>query len=386
MKHIYILTIFFSIVASTGFAQDNMGIGTLNPDPSAILEVQSTDKGVLLPRLTSTQKTGIPNPAQGLFVFDTDTESFWYYDGAQWVEALGPQGPTGPQGPQGPQGIQGPTGPPGADSFVPGPTGPQGPQGPQGIAGNTGPTGPTGTTGPQGLQGPTGPQGIQGITGPTGPQGIQGPTGPQGPIGPTGPQGLQGAQGPTGAQGIQGPTGPSGSASYNLSFLTNPDGTYSLTDDGGTVTTNTAAWTTIGNTGTNPAANFIGTADNQDLSIRTNNAEKMRVLANGDIWVDGSKPVMVRRYFCNNCDNPNRNTGVSANDYVAFLGGFYPTSDDGRTESTRARVYNNGGTWWFKGDLQSPSDEDWSVDIVFIKLELVDDQRPASAQGGGTGF
>ena len=386
MKQRILFVLVLAFLNQFTLAQDNMGIGTLNPDPSAILEVSSTEKGVLLPRLTSAQKNGIPNPAQGLFIFDTDTESFWYYDGTQWVEALGPMGPTGPQGPQGPTGPQGPVGPPGADSNTPGPTGPQGPPGPTGVQGTQGPTGPIGPQGIQGLQGPTGAQGIQGIQGPTGPQGIQGPTGPQGIPGPTGPQGVQGPQGSTGPQGVQGPTGPSGSESYNLTFTSNPNGTFSLTDDGGTLTTSSGAWLTTGNSGTNPGTNFVGTVDNQDLVFRTNNTEKMRVRANGDIWVDGSKPVMVRRYFCNNCDNPNRNTGVSANDYIAFVGGFYPTSDDGRSESTRARVYNNGGTWWFKGDLEGPSDEDWSVDIVFIKLEMVDDQRPGSSQGGGSGF
>lgn len=385
MKFIFRLIFFWLLGFRVVFAQDNMGIGTLNPDPSAILEVQSTDKGVLLPRLTSAQKNGIPNPAQGLFIFDTDTESFWYYDGVQWVEALGPQGPTGPQGPQGPQGIQGPTGPAGADSFVPGPTGPQGPQGPTGPQGITGPTGAIGPTGPQGLQGPQGPTGIQGIQGPTGPQGIQGPTGPQGQIGPTGPQGAQGPQGVTGPQGTQGPTGPSGSASYNLTFTSNPDGTYSLTDDGGTLTTTAGSWLTTGNSGTNPTNNFVGTTDNQPLVVRTNSTEKMRVLANGDIWVDGSKPIMLKRFYCNGCDNPNRNTGVSTTDYIAFIGGFYPTSDDD-SESTRARMYANGGTWWFKGDTEGPNGENWSVDVVFVKVEMVDDQRPASSQGGGTGF
>jgi hypothetical protein len=360
MKFTLQLTFFWLLGLCKAFAQDNMGIGTLNPDPSAILEVQSTDKGVLLPRLTSVQKNGISNPAQGLFVFDTDTESFWYYDGTQWVEALGPQGPTGPQGPQGIQG----------------------PQGPQGI---TGPTGAIGPMGPQGLQGPQGPTGIQGVQGPTGPQGQIGPTGPQGQIGPTGPQGVQGPQGVTGPQGIQGPTGPSGSASYNLTFTSNPNGTYSLTDDGGTLTTTAGSWLTNGNSGTNPTNNFVGTTDNQPLVLRTNNTEKMRVLANGDIWVDGVKPVLVRRFFCNGCDSPNRNTGVSTTDYVAFIGGFYPTSNND-AESTRARMYANGGTWWFKGDTEGPSGEDWSVDVVFIKLEMVDDQRPASSNGGGSGF
>jgi hypothetical protein len=385
MKLALQLTVCWLMISISAMAQDNMGIGTLTPDPSAILEVKSTDKGVLLPRLTSAQKNGIPNPAQGLFIFDIDTESFWYYDGTQWVEALGSTGPTGPQGPQGPQGIQGPTGPPGADSNVPGPTGPQGPPGPAGVQGITGPVGPTGAQGPQGLQGPPGPTGPQGTIGPTGPQGNQGPTGPQGPIGPTGAQGVQGPIGPTGPQGVQGPTGPSGYSSYNISLTSNPDGTYSLTDDGGTLTTTSGSWLTTGNSGTNPAANFIGTTDNQPLIIRTNNTEKMRVLGNGDVWVDGAKPVLVRRFFCNNCDNPNRNTGVSATDYVAFIGGIYPTGNSD-SESTRARMYVNGGTWWFKGDLEDVNNEDWSIDVVFVKIEMVDDQRPASSNGGGTGF
>lgn len=369
----------------TAFSQDNMGIGTLNPDPSALLEVQSTDKGVLLPRLTSSQKNGIASPAQGLFIFDTDTESFWYYDGTQWVEALGPIGPTGPQGVQGPQGVTGPTGPTGADSNVPGPTGPQGAQGPAGIQGITGPTGPVGPTGPQGLQGAQGPTGIQGIDGPTGPQGIQGPTGPQGVDGPTGAQGITGPTGSTGPQGNQGPAGPTGSSSYNISLTSNADGTYSITDDGGTVSTTSGAWLTTGNSGTNPATNFIGTTDNQPLLISTNSTEKMRVLGNGDIWVDGEKPVHLKRFYCNNCDNPNKNTGVSATDYIAFIGGVYPTGG-GDSKSTRARMYVNGGTWWFKGDLEGENNEDWSIDVVFIKTQMVDDQRPAAAQGGGTGF
>ncbi|MCF8275339.1 MAG: collagen-like protein [Flavobacteriales bacterium] len=385
MKFTLRLTFFWLMISCSVFGQDNMGIGTLTPDPSAILEVKSTDKGVLLPRLTSAQKNAISSPAQGLFIFDITTESFWYYDGTQWIEALGPTGPTGPQGPQGPQGIQGPVGPPGADSFVPGPTGPQGLQGPAGIQGIQGPIGPTGPQGLQGSQGPQGPTGIQGIQGPTGAQGSQGPTGPQGLVGATGPQGIQGPIGPTGLQGIQGPVGPSGSASYNLSFTSNPDGTYSLTDDGGTLTTTSGSWLTTGNSGTNPATNFIGTTDNQPLVIRTNSTEKMRVLGNGDVWVDGAKPIQIRRFYCNGCDNPNRNTGVSIADYIAVIGGFYPTSNSD-TESTRARMYANGGTWWFKGDTEGANSEDWSVDVVFIKVEIVDDQRPGSSNGGGTGF
>ena len=60
-------------------AQGSVGINTDTPDPSAALDVQSTDKGVLLPRLTTVQRIAISNPATGLLVFDSDTESFWFY-------------------------------------------------------------------------------------------------------------------------------------------------------------------------------------------------------------------------------------------------------------------------------------------------------------------
>ncbi|MCB9203601.1 MAG: hypothetical protein H6603_01375 [Flavobacteriales bacterium] len=193
--------------------------------------------------MTTTQKLSINNPATGLLVYDLDTQSFWYFDGTQWVEAIGPQGPQGPQGPTGPAGLPGaagptgPTGPQGPAGVngtqgVDGATGPQGPPGPTGPAGANGVIGVDGATGPQGAQGPTGPAGPQGIPGPTGPSGAAGsvgPTGPPGPTGagapgptgPTGPQGIIGPQGPTGA-GLPGPTGPTGP--QGLTGATGPTG------------------------------------------------------------------------------------------------------------------------------------------------------------------
>ena len=99
-----------------------------------------------------------------------------------------------------------------------------------------------------------------------------------------------------------------------------------------------------------------------------------------------NKPIFIRRYSCNGCDNPDRNLNVSTSTYVATVVGFYPTSQNGSAESTRARVYANGGNWYFKGDLEAPSNEDWDVDIMFIIRSLVDDQRPTNSGGGGTGF
>ncbi|MEL6923999.1 MAG: tail fiber domain-containing protein [Bacteroidota bacterium] len=60
-----------------------------NPDASAILDVSSTTKGMLVPRMTSTQRTNIASPATGLLVFDTDESSFWFYNGTGWSGLAG---------------------------------------------------------------------------------------------------------------------------------------------------------------------------------------------------------------------------------------------------------------------------------------------------------
>ncbi len=51
------------------------------------------------------------------------------------------------------------------------------------------------------------------------------------------------------------------------------------------------AWTLTGNAGTNPATNFLGTTDAQPLAIRTNNAERIRVLSTGEVGIGTSTPL-----------------------------------------------------------------------------------------------
>ena len=55
--------------------QGNVVIGGVAPDPSAILDLQSTTKGFLMPRMTSAQRNTIANPAVGLMVFNTDSNA-----------------------------------------------------------------------------------------------------------------------------------------------------------------------------------------------------------------------------------------------------------------------------------------------------------------------
>jgi len=62
----------------------NLGIGTTSPSASAILDAQSTSKGVRMPNMTTTQKNAISSPAAGLMVFDTTLSKLCVYTGAAW--------------------------------------------------------------------------------------------------------------------------------------------------------------------------------------------------------------------------------------------------------------------------------------------------------------
>jgi hypothetical protein len=62
----------------------NVGIGTSSPNASAILDAQSTTKGVRFPNMTTTQKNAISSPAAGLVVFDTTLSKLCVYTGAAW--------------------------------------------------------------------------------------------------------------------------------------------------------------------------------------------------------------------------------------------------------------------------------------------------------------
>lgn len=89
-NNILALTLFalFHLTSITIHAQVAINNTNTDPDASAMLDIQSTDKGVLIPRMTSTQRTDIDSPANGLLVFDTDKNSFWYFHSSKsvWIE------------------------------------------------------------------------------------------------------------------------------------------------------------------------------------------------------------------------------------------------------------------------------------------------------------
>ncbi|MEZ4930570.1 MAG: hypothetical protein R2788_00325 [Saprospiraceae bacterium] len=80
--------ILIQFVAVETNAQGNVGINDdgSTPNAGAILDLKSTDKGLLIPRMTSAQRLAISGgtPSKGMLVYDTNTQSFWYYNNAGW--------------------------------------------------------------------------------------------------------------------------------------------------------------------------------------------------------------------------------------------------------------------------------------------------------------
>lgn len=80
------LLLLLILVAQSSQSQIVINTDGSLPDSSAILDVQSTTQGLLLPRLTSAQRNAIPNPAAGLIIYNTDTKIIEQYSGTNWTK------------------------------------------------------------------------------------------------------------------------------------------------------------------------------------------------------------------------------------------------------------------------------------------------------------
>lgn len=100
------LFVFLSLLI-TGVLQAQIGVNTDNstPDPSAILDAKSTSKGFLPPRMNTTQRDAVTNPAEGLTIYNTDCKDLQVYNGSAWIpmgnagQITAPGPVTGPVGP-----------------------------------------------------------------------------------------------------------------------------------------------------------------------------------------------------------------------------------------------------------------------------------------------
>ena len=63
----------------------NVGIGVTSPNANAILDVTSTTKAFMPPRMTTAQKNAISSPTAGMVVYDSDMKGISFYDGTAWT-------------------------------------------------------------------------------------------------------------------------------------------------------------------------------------------------------------------------------------------------------------------------------------------------------------
>ena len=84
------LTILFLFMSTTHIAiTQSVGIGTSTPDSSAVLDVSSTTKGLLIPRMTTAQRDAIVDPVDGLMILNLDDRCIDIYNGTHWTKNCG---------------------------------------------------------------------------------------------------------------------------------------------------------------------------------------------------------------------------------------------------------------------------------------------------------
>ena len=132
--------------------------------------------------------------------------------------------------------------------------------------------------------------------------------------------------------------------------LTSGTGNPLVADANGNVFIGTASaatgWALTGNIGTNPATNYLGTNDNNRLVIRTNNIERMTVLADGRVGINNSNPIA--HFVVNSSvpDNHIRIQGVAPS--IIFEGSPGPNNEGRIGYATQNNNYVNGA---LPGDL-----------------------------------
>ena len=85
------LTILVFLALTIPSMAQNVGIGTTTPNTSAQLDISSTTKGFLPPRMTAAQRTAISSPTNGLLVYQTDYPSgLYYFNAGVWSSVATP--------------------------------------------------------------------------------------------------------------------------------------------------------------------------------------------------------------------------------------------------------------------------------------------------------
>jgi len=92
-KSIFQRILFFASVSLSIYSYSQVGIDNALPDNNAILDMKASDKGILIPRMTTTQRFSMltscsPSCPNGLLVYDTNKRAFFFLDGNQWFAMM----------------------------------------------------------------------------------------------------------------------------------------------------------------------------------------------------------------------------------------------------------------------------------------------------------
>lgn len=92
MERIKIILVLCLLLLHHNVFSQGIGVNNLTPDASALWDMVSTDKGVLIPRMTSAERNAITSPATGLLVYDNTLNKFYYFNGTMWTTVGGDSG------------------------------------------------------------------------------------------------------------------------------------------------------------------------------------------------------------------------------------------------------------------------------------------------------
>src|SRR5262245_44192834 len=86
-----ILSFVLLVCANSNICAQGIGINSSGnpPDPSALLDLSSTTKGLLLVRMNTLQRNAITSPVAGLLIYNTDCNNLNLYNGSAWVDMAG---------------------------------------------------------------------------------------------------------------------------------------------------------------------------------------------------------------------------------------------------------------------------------------------------------
>src|SRR5688572_26851766 len=72
-------------ISSYGYGQVSINATGSTPDSKAMLDVSSTSKGILIPRMSTSERDAIISPTTSLILFNTTTNAFNYWNGSSWM-------------------------------------------------------------------------------------------------------------------------------------------------------------------------------------------------------------------------------------------------------------------------------------------------------------